>query len=93
MKNTGVFMSCGCSNNNQKHNSCGCNEEEFTIDPSKVREISITEDGIVNLVMVNDNEEVERELELDFGTEKEAEAWLRETFGEDLLEIVDEDEK
>jgi hypothetical protein len=86
-------MSCGCSDNSQKHSSCSCNEESFTIDPSKIREISLTEDGVVTLVVVNDNEEVERELELDFATEEEAEAWLKETFGEDLLEIEDEDEK
>lgn len=84
---------CGNENHNHNHNhdheknSCCCGDEECSVffDPEKVGEISVGEDGVVVLEILDEKGEVEQELALEFGSESEAFEWLKETFG-DLLE-------
>mgnify|MGYP005846623987 CR=1 FL=1 len=80
-------MSC-CGDENQGHEHDGCCEDEKCsafIDPKKVGEISVGEDGVVVLEILNDKGGIEQELALEFQSESEAMDWLKETFG-DLLE-------
>jgi len=91
LKNTdikGENMGCGCNHNHGKNGSCDCNDEAaILIDPNKVGEISLGEDGLVTLIMLDDNDEVEQELALEFDSYEAAEKWLQETFGDRLMEI------
>ncbi|MBZ4644033.1 MAG: hypothetical protein PWQ25_537 [Deferribacteres bacterium] len=83
-------MSCGCNHNHDK-NGCNCEEEASVfIDPNKVGEISLSEDGVVTLTMLDDNGNVEQELAMEFDSYEEAEKWLQETFGDLLQEIEEE---
>lgn len=80
-------MSC-CGDANQNHEHDGCCEDEkcsVFIDPEKVGEISVGEDGVVVLEILDDKGGIEQELALEFESESQAFEWLKETFG-DLLE-------
>lgn len=81
-------MCCGFNHNHDKNVSCDCNDKAaILIDPNKVGEISLSKDGVVTLIMLDDNDSVEQELALEFDSYEAAEKWLQETFGDRLMEI------
>lgn len=82
---------CSDENHNHEHEDCCFEDEKCSvfIDPEKVGEISVGEDGVVVLEILDDKGGIEQELALEFDSESEAFEWLKETFG-DLLEEKNE---
>jgi len=66
--------------------SCGCEDDEEYINVENVAEISIEENGTVHLLVVDDNGENPQEFAVEFPTFEDAEAWVKETFGEEIFE-------
>lgn len=75
------FMGCSCG--------CGDDEGEY-IKPENVAEIALDQNGTVHLLVVDDNGENPQEFAIDFPNIEEAEAWLRETFGDEIFEQDEE---
>lgn len=82
-------VNCGCEDEVcfDEGCSCGCGDDEGEyINVENVAEIAIEENGTVHLLVVDDNGENPQEFAVEFPSLEEAEAWVRETFGDDIFE-------
>lgn len=76
---------CSCDDENC---DCGCDcsdEQGEYINLANVTEIALDEKGTVHLLVVDDNGENPQGYAVDFPTVKEAETWLKDTFGEEIF--------
>lgn len=71
--------------------SCGCGDEGEYINIEDVAEIAIDENGNVHLLVVGDDESNPQEYVMEFPSVEEAEAWVRETFGDEIFEQDDDE--
>lgn len=80
---------CGCEDDVcfDEGCSCGCDEDDGEyINVENVAEIAIEKNGTVHLLVVDDNGENPQEYAVEFPSLEEAEAWVKETFGEEIFE-------
>ncbi|MGB9731220.1 MULTISPECIES: hypothetical protein [Calditerrivibrio] len=80
---------CGCGDEEcfDEGCSCGCEDDDGEyINVENVAEIAIEENGTVHLLVVDDNGENPQEYAVDFPSFEQAEAWVKETFGEGIFE-------